>query len=156
MAKTRAPAPFDRLRRDKTYGGYAKKLEHRGHTIDVCFDAENDDELQALLPTAQKFWKARVRWFKAFREFCAIELIAELNGILDCGQDNFQKVTAAQLRKLLPVPFGVRFTSQYDDSGEIYFQMDGGEDKATLQENCFCVWGSLDQGIVEGEVVTLL
>lgn len=154
MSRPRLYAPFDRLRRDKTYGGYTKKLEHKGHEIQLRFIAETGDELQTLLPTAVAFWKSRVRWFKAFREYAATELLALLNANLDYGQADFKPVTAAQVRRLLPAPFTLTFEA--DGSGGIFFQMDGGGDKAVLQENCFEVIGTLGDGITDGDVVTLL
>lgn len=156
MPKANFPAPFERLRRDRTYGGYSTKLEHKGHVVVVRLHAENYDELQKLLPTAVAFWKSRVRWFKAFREYVATELRSELNSSLDEGQADFQDVTAAQLRRLLPAPFSVQFAADDDDPDRICFEMDGGEDKATLQENCFEVFGTLQDGITDGDVVTLL
>jgi hypothetical protein len=150
------PAPFDRLRRDKTYGGYAQKLEHKEHKIKIRFHAETRAELSALLPTALAFWKSRVRWFKAFREYAATELLSELNANLDYGQADFQPVTSAQVRKLLPVPFTVQFLHESDDSDQVVFEMDGGEDQKTLKENCFEIFGTLEEGITSGSVVTLL
>ncbi len=156
MSKPSTPAPFDRLRRDRTYGGYSQKIEHKGHKIEVRFHAETREELATLLPFALAFWKSRVRWFKAFREYAATELLSLLNANLDYGQDDFKPVTAAQVRKLLPVPFSVQFLHESDDSEEIVFEMDGGEDQDTLQENCFEVFGTLQDGITSGDVVTLL
>jgi hypothetical protein len=156
MPKPGLPPPFDRLRRDKTYGGYSQRLEHKGQKIEVRFHAETRAELEALLPTGLAFWKSRVRWFKAFREYAATELLTLLNANLDYGQDDFQPVTAAQVRKVLPLPFSVQFLRESDDSDQILFEMDGGEDKETLQENCFEVFGTLEDGITEGDVVTLL
>jgi hypothetical protein len=153
MAKGSASRPFDRLRRDKTYGGYVQTLEHNGHRIQVRFHAESPKELQVLIPTALRFWKSRARWFKAFREYAVTELLAQLNGFLDCGEGDRAHVTAAQLRRLLPTPFSVQFRA---DSGKVYFEMDGGEDEDTLQENCFEVLGTLEDGITSGDVVSLI
>jgi hypothetical protein len=156
MPRFSPPAPFDRLRRDKTYGGYVKKLQHKGHDIQLQFHAETPEELEALLPTALSFWKSRVRWFKAFREYAATELLAELNACLDWGQEDPPLVTAAQIRKLLTVPFCIQFSVDPNDRGRVCFEMEGGEDKQTLQENCFEVFGTLEEGITDGGVVTLL
>lgn len=156
MPKSAWPAPFDRLRRDNISGGYAQNLEHKGHDIVVRFHAETREELSSLLPVGLAFWKSRVRWFKAFREYAATELLSELNANLDYGQADFQPVTAAQVRKLLPAPFSVQFLRESDDCDQIVFEMDGGEDEETLQENCFEVFGTLEEGITSGGVVTLL
>ena len=154
MARPKLSAPFDRLRRDNAYGGYVTKLEHRGQAVRVRLLVETPEQLQALLPAAAAFWKARARWFKAFREYAASELLEELNDNLDCGQDDFRPVTASRLRALLAVPFSV--TLERDDDGQIRFEMSGDGDQLVLQEHCFEVTGTLEEGITDGEVVTLM
>ena len=121
------PAPFERLRYDEDYGHFAKTLRHRGRTVEVRFIADDDDSLSRLFPTAIEFWKARVRWFKAFREYAAMELLSNLNDSLDCGQEDFTPVTADQVRKRLSTPFSVEFTADYDETDDIYFEMAGCE-----------------------------
>lgn len=151
--KDAPPAPFDRLRRDCVSGGYGTKVPDRGRTIWVRFQAESRAELQALLPTAVRFWRARARWFKAFREYAARELLDKLNGFLDYGQEDPPVITASQVRKFLKAPFTVEFRRDEDD-GPVYFELSGGEDDA-LQEHCFEVIGRLDTGIEDGDVRSL-
>jgi hypothetical protein len=129
-------------------------MEHQGHRINVRLHAESPEELQAMLPTALAFWKARVRWFKVFREYAASELLHQLNDVLDDGQKNPPKVTAAQLRKLLAVPFSVQFMLD-ENVGGVSFEINGGADRKILKENCFEVFGTLDEGIIDGDVITL-
>ncbi len=155
MAKQKKPAPFDRLRYNREYEQYIVKVEHNGNPLSIRINADSPQALELLLPSAIRFWKARVRWFKAFREYAASELLSELNQILDCGQAGFKKVTAAQVRTLLPVPFSIEFSSSDDDSDDIRFEMAGGEDEVLLDDCVFCVFGTLADGITDGCVETL-
>lgn len=152
MSKAPHP-PFERMRRDADSGEYRQLVVHEGRKVEVRILAESRDELEALLPAAQKFWKSRARWFKEFREYAANELLDELNGCLDCGEDDPPVITAAALKKMLKAPFSVVLHRDEDD-GLIYFEMSGGEDEA-LQDNCIEVSGTMDEGITDGEIVTL-
>jgi hypothetical protein len=153
MPRSTPPSLFVRIRRDST-DDYVKKLKHGRHVIDVRFVAETKDQLDRLIPTAERFWKGRVRWFKAFREYAATELLELLNGNLDCGEDDPPVVTAGQLRRMLPAPFSITFSEDDDDGGEVRFEMSGGTDKALL-DHCIEVQGTLDDGITDGDVVAL-
>jgi hypothetical protein len=145
-------SPFERIRRDRTNGGYSTRLMHRDRKIEFRILAESQAELRELLPAAEKFWRTRARWFKSFRDYAATELLSALHDNLDWGQDNPPVFTAGQIRKLLDAPFSVVIGS--DDDGDVYFEMSGGEGKA-LQEHCFEVSGTFADGITDGDVVAL-
>ena len=155
MAKQKHPAPFNRLRYNEDFGQYVAKTEHNGNKISLRFNADDPDTLQTLIPLAVRFWKSRVRWFKAFREYAASDLLTDLNDTLDSGQDGFKSVTAAQVRKLLPTPFSVEFTPSDDDIDDIQFEMAGGEDEELLDDCVFQVFGTLGDGITDGSVETM-
>lgn len=144
---------FEGIRQDRTYGGYSKSLEHDGRKVVFRIMAESREELVELLPDAEKFWRGRVRWFKAFRDYAASELLDQLHENLDYGQDRPPKFTAAQIRRMLPAPFSI-VLERVDDE-EVYLEMSGGEDPL-LQEHCFEVSGTLEEGITDGDVVALL
>jgi hypothetical protein len=74
MTKATPPPPFDRMRRDRANGGHVATLVHGSRKIRFRILAESINEFQTLLPTAQKFWRARSRWFKAFRDYAVDEL----------------------------------------------------------------------------------
>lgn len=152
MTKSAFKAPFDQLRRDRVNGGYSTKVSHRGHTIVVRFDAESKAELEELLPAANRFWRSRARWFKAFREYAVEELLPTLNGFLDSGEDDPRQVTATQLRAVLTMPFTVAFRRDDDDG---CFELSGGDDDV-LQEYCIEASGKLDTGFTDGDVVSLM
>lgn len=146
--------PFDRLRRDRVNGGFSAKVSHQGQTISVRFDAEARDSLEQMLPTAHRFWRARVRWFKAYREYAVEELLPRLNSFLDSGEDNPPRVSPNRLRAILRTPFTIEFR-QEDDGDEVVFELSGGDDDA-LQEHCLEAVGTLDAGFTDGDVVSLL
>jgi hypothetical protein len=153
--KKSAGSPFDRVKRDGV-DSYETKAKAGGHTISIrFFFAESQEELDVLIRTAKKFWRSRTKWFKAYREFAATELLEMLNGVLDCGEDDPPVVTADQLRKILKLPFSVTFFGRDDDSSEVSFQISGGEDDA-LQENVIDVSGTLESGLTDGDVYSLL
>lgn len=156
MTSAPFPKPFDRLRRDKNTGGYKAGLTHRGYSIWALFPVESRQELDVLLPVAVKFWKSRVQWFKAFRDYAATELLDELNDVLDDGEEDRRKVTAAMVRRVLPVPFSIYFDLDDDGPERVAFEMSGGEDESILEDNCFEVRGTLEDGITSGSVVTLM
>ena len=143
---------FDRMRRDRSAGGSVASLAHRGCKVQVRVLAESPAELAALLPAAQAFWRARARWFKAFREYAVGELLAPLNDCLDDGAGEPPAVTAAGLRRMLAAPFAV--VVGRDDDGRTYFEMSGGKGRA-LRGHCVEVTGTLDDGITDGDVVAL-
>ena len=149
-----APAPFDRLRRDRTSGDYSTEVSDRGHEISVRFVVESKEQLQALLPIAVKFWRSRTRWFKAYREYAVEELLTTLNDFLDCGEDDPPVVTAGQLRRSLKVPFSVDFFPPDDDGGDPYFIISGGDD--ALREHCVEATGNLEDGFTEGEITSVV
>jgi hypothetical protein len=152
MNESTPKSPFDRMRRDEEYGGYCKKLVHGNGKVDFRILAESREELENLLPTALKFWRGRVRWFKAFRDYAASELLSQLNENLDDGEDDSPVVSASQLAKLLAAPFSV--VVGQDDDGRIYFEMSGGKGRV-LRGNCLEVSGTLEEGITDGDVVDL-
>ncbi len=141
------------MRPDRTNGGYRITLLHRDRKVEVRLLAESSKEFDALLPTAQRFWQSRARWFKAFREYAVNELLSQLNECLDEGEDDPPVVTSNQLKALLAVPFSVVIGCDWDE-GRIYFEMSGGKG-AALHGHCLEVTGTLDEGIEDGDVVAL-
>ncbi len=118
------PPPFENLKFDKVYEHYGVSLVYRGHEVTCYFHAHDEKTLSHLLPHACQFWKKRASFFKAFREYSAVELCQELNGTNNCGQDEFRPVTSAQIRRLLPAPCSVRFGFN-DDLDDFCFETGG-------------------------------
>jgi hypothetical protein len=147
-----AISPFGRLRRDRDSGGHRQTLVHNDAKVTFRILAETDAELRELLPAAERFWRGRVRWFKAFRDYAVEELLPQLNEYLDDGEGDSRVVTASEFKKALTVPFSVVIGQ--DDDGRIYFEMSGGKGKA-LRGHCLEVTGTLDEGITDGDVVSL-
>lgn len=148
------PAPFEELAFDEDYGQYQVAVDHRGNSVTCCFLTDDKKTLALLVSDAIEFWKKRAEYFKAFREYAAVDLLEELNDTLDCGEGDFKPVTSAQVRKLLPAPFSVRFGFNDGDS-DFYFEMAGGDDEQVLQDCVFSVYGTLEEGIESGEVESM-
>jgi hypothetical protein len=149
------PPPFEKLKFDEDYGHYQVSLDHRGHKVTCCFLVDDEETLTHLLPHVLEFWKKRAGYFKAFREYAAVNLLQELNDTIACGQGGFRPATSAQVRKILPAPFSVRFGFN-DDLDDFYFEMAGGEDETILHECVFSAYGTLENGIESGEVESML
>ena len=128
---------------------------HRGQNIELIFLCSDVEEFERLLPLAEQFWKQRVRHFKTFREYAAIELLEELNGCLDCGQPDPLQYSQNQLRKTLRMPTGLMFYNGSSESDFLCCDVGFGGDKLAEHEY---IRVRIDQNgnVIEGEVATLL
>ncbi|MCC9604248.1 DUF2262 domain-containing protein [Stieleria sp. JC731] len=154
MKRNVTSAVFGKLKCHIKDRSYSVKMDYKGKAIDIRFFCETDDAIERLLPLAEGVWRARVRYFKAFREHAATELLELLNGFLDCGEENPPQVTAAQLRKVLSVPYLIIFMLTGNDYEDEYFEITGG-DSPCLHEHCLVVSFDGDGNISDCDVKSL-
>ena len=128
---------------------------HRGQNVEVLFLCIDVQEFRRLLPLAEQFWKQRVRHFKTFREYAAIELLGELNACLDCGQPDPLQFTQNKLRKTLRMPSGLMFYNGGSESDYLCCSVGFGDDKL-MEYEYICVRIDQEGHVIEGEVESLL
>lgn len=129
-------------------------MTHKDTSITIRFVCKTDDAMDRLLPFAEKIWKGRVRYFKAFREYAVAELLEQLNSFLDCGEDDSPQVTATELRKVLVTPFSITFFESGNDYEMLVCDVSGGDDPR-LHEHCLTVYLDDVGQITDGETVSL-
>lgn len=145
---------FGKLKSHRGSESYSVAMEHKGKRIDIQFFCEGPDAMDRLLPLAERVWRQRVRYFKAFREHAATDLLDLLNGFLDCGEENPPHVSASRLRKILAVPYSLIFMLSGNDYEDEVFQITGG-DSPDLHEHCLAVTFDADGEIIDGDAVSL-
>ncbi|TWU48487.1 hypothetical protein Poly51_43850 [Rubripirellula tenax] len=154
MNRSVSSAVFGKLKCHRNDRSYSVATSHKGVRVDIHFFCDTDDAIDRLLPLAEKVWRGRVRYFKAFREYAVTELLELLNGFLDCGEDNPPQVSATKLRKVLAVPYSITFMLSGNDYEDEFFEITGG-DSPCLHEHCLTVSFDGDGRIVDGDARSL-
>ena len=154
MKPTKRSLSLGRLKYEEDYRQYVTNIVHKNAKINLRINCESEDQIEQLLPFAEKIWRGRVRHFKAFREYAANELLDQLNGFLDCGEDDPPQVTASQLRKILKLPFSMTFFLDGNDQDVLAFEISGGDDDR-LCKHCITVYFDEDGNVTDGEAVSL-
>jgi len=154
MTPTKRSATLGRLKYEPDYRQYVTDLVHKGAKINLRLNCESDDQIDRLLPFAEKVWRGRVRHFKAFREFAVSDLLELLNEFLDCGEEDPPQVTVKQLRQMLRTPFSMTFFLDGNDQDILAFEISGGDDYR-LREHCITVYFDEDGNVTNGEAVAL-
>ena len=154
MARRIESPTFGKLKRHRASQEYSARMMHKGASINVRFVCEAYGAIDRLLPFAEKIWKGRLRYFKAFREYAVAELLEQLNGFLDCGEDDPPQVTAKQLREILATPFSMTFFESGNDYELLVCEISGGDDPR-LHDHCLTVFLDDTGQITDGEAVSL-
>lgn len=154
MKATKSSSLLGRLKYDKDYQQYIANLVHKDTKIVLRLNCESENQLSQLLPFAEKIWRSRVRHFKSFREYAISELLEQLNGFLDCGEEDPPQVNASQLRQILRLPFSMTFFLDGNDQDILAFEITGGDDDR-LREHCKSVFFDEGGNVADGEVESL-
>ncbi|TWU43554.1 hypothetical protein Poly51_63460 [Rubripirellula tenax] len=142
------------LKFHRSDGSYSVAMDHKGAEISLHFLCQTDDAIQRFVPIAERVWKGRVRYFKAFREYAVSNLLDQLNGFLDCGEEDPPQVTASQLRGMLKTPFSITFILSGNEYEDEMFFISGGDDPRLL-DHCLAVYFDSQGNITDGEAVSL-
>ncbi|GAA5509218.1 hypothetical protein [Novipirellula caenicola] len=154
MAKRIESPVFGKLKHHRASQEYSAKMTHKDTSISIHFVCETDGAMDRLLPFGEKIWKGRVRYFKVFREYAVAELLEQLNGFLDCGEDDPPQVTAKELREILAAPFSITFFESGNDYETLVCDISGGDDPR-LHEHCLTVYLDDAGRVTDGEAVSL-